>query len=88
MSSSLRTALDVIQQKYCQTPVTINSQNVRDGKEETYSNQINDYNVLVLTLMVTRVVITNYLSWMGELQGDRIKLCFINCLLLRLGFNL
>ena len=43
MTSSLRTGLDVIQQKYCQTPVTINSQNVRDGKEETYSNQINDY---------------------------------------------
>ena len=43
MTSFLLTGQDVIQQKYCQTPVTINSQKVRDGKEETYSNQINNY---------------------------------------------
>ena len=70
MSRYSRTALET---EYCQTPVTINSRNIRDGEEETYSNQINDCNVFDLTLMVTRVVINNYLSWMGELQGDRIK---------------
>ena len=46
MSSSLCSLwLVVIQQnKYCQTPVAINSANTRYGKEEAYSNLIDGYN--------------------------------------------
>ena len=42
MSRYLRTEVNQ-QNKYCQTPVAINSANARYGKEDTYSNRIDGY---------------------------------------------